>query len=173
MKQLTKKDAHKIASLIFNSPLDILSKFEEDDICSLADYKKYFFSAEMSFFLFFWIVNNCLQNGSCDKNFVMNLENEVAKLFAKKLKGKAGDYKIIIRNRFTSYPDLKSSGPEDRAKERENLFIHYLHDDIERGGFSSFIPDSNEFRAANLLHRFLYNRCLREILENKEIAELL
>lgn len=173
MQQLTKKDSRNMASLIFNAPSDVLSSLEEDDIYSLNAHKKYFFSAEMSFFLFFWIVNNCLQKGGCDKKFALDLENELAHLIAKKLKGKANDYKVIIRSRFEAYRDLKSSSLEDRAKEREGIFLIFFRSDIELGGFSSVVPEINTYKPSNLVHGSLYNMCLKEMLKRQDIAKFL
>ena len=167
------RSLQNIASTIFHTPYSVLDRIGEGDIYSLIEEKKRFFSAELSFFLFFLVGTNFLKKNRNGKDLILSLEDELAKTFVKNLKGRVDDYKTIMGNRFNLYWDVKSSELENRVRERKEIFLQCLQDDINNGGFSVVTDNPNYSITSNLLHRFLYDMCLEEIIKNREIEELI
>ena len=156
------KSPYDIALLILKESFSI-----PKDGCFLrSDKDKYFFSSELSFYLFFLIAGNCLVDNLCNKDFIKSIENELALLHSKGEKSSSEDYKNIIRNRFASYKSTISNSAKERTEERENLYLYFVKEDIKKGGFSlANAPDSLLVRVNDPLHRVLYNMYIKKLLE--------
>ena len=157
---------HDIASLIFETPISIFT----DTKFLLSDDEKYFFSSEFSFYLFFLMAGNCIAGNLCKKDFIMDVENELANLFSKTVGNSVEDYEEVIRNRFSSYKSTKSNNSEERSTEREKIFLYTLNKDIKENGFCLVnIPESIMITPCNALHQTFYNLAMIEILKTFDI----